>query len=270
MLRLISLLLLLAGLGAAGYGGYRMYAPQAFAPEVEEIAERSEPPAAAEIAEPAPVERRTATRSLQRSVSAAEGVLDAVEETAGIAASEPNLTFSTSRTLEPDAAQKLRSVPVAYEVPEQATFGRPFEVTFALDGTGSNNAIDVLPNEQRIIENTADVGDKARAALLGSAFSINPLSPETQIISQSVQNVWRWQVTPREAGERKLFIELFAVKDGEALPVRTLNDVVTVEVSRVNQVIALANEANPIIVVLGGIGSALAGLFGVVRFFRGS
>ena len=39
-------------------------------------------------------------------------------------------------------------------------------------------------------------------------------------------------------------------------------------VSRLGQVIAAADQFDPLFMVLGGIGSLLAGLFGVARFFR--
>jgi len=276
MFRLLSVLILLAGLAAAAFGGYKIYEGQGTTVDTVQSAPSAPisaaPPPASEVIEPA--EEQDFSKSANRSASSSlpEAVLetadDLLTEPEGIGAPEPNFSFSTSSMREPALTQQLREVPVAYEVPEEAIFGRSFTVTFSLDGTGTGDATARLPNEERIIENQAEVGDRARAALLGSAFDIDALSPDTQIVSESVQNVWRWRAIPREAGQHELSIELFAIEDGDALPVRTLSDVVVVEVSRVNQVIAIANEANPIVVVLGGIGSALAGLFGVARFFR--
>ncbi|MEM7004879.1 MAG: hypothetical protein AAF498_03275 [Pseudomonadota bacterium] len=277
MLRFLSLLLVLAGLAVAAFGGYQLFAggnPDAVqaAPPVSSLPPLPPPPESVEIPDTSVSEeaepRRTASRSLSPATGPVGEALEDIVESTRIEAAEPNLSFSTSATREPDISQKLRQVDVAYEVPEDATFGRPFDVTFALDGTGSGDPESALPNQERIIENSAQVSDRARASLLGSAFDIVAQSPDTQIVSANLQNVWRWRVTPRQAGEHPLFIELYAVENGEALPVRTLNDVVTVNVSRVNQVIALANEANPIIVVLGGIGSMLAGILGIARFFR--
>ncbi|MEM7663251.1 MAG: hypothetical protein AAF292_13475 [Pseudomonadota bacterium] len=271
MFRFLSLLLILAGLVVAAFGGYQLYSA--------DNTDAAVPAAPVAPTSPLPgseqaviAEEAAPQTSANRSLSATnEPILEAVEdivESPGIRASEPNLNFSTSSMRDEDLSRKLRRIDVAYEVPEEATFGRPFAVTFSLDGTGSGDATTSLPNEERIIENTAEISDRARASLLGSAFDIESQSPDTQIVSADLQNVWRWRVTPREAGEHPLFIELYAVQNGEALPVRTLNDVVTVEVSRINQVIAFANEANPIVVVLGGIGSMLAGILGIARFFR--
>ena len=63
-------------------------------------------------------------------------------------------------------------------------------------------------------------------------------------------------------------IELFALVEDQALPLRTFRDRVEVKVSRVGQAIAIARSVSPITVVAGGIGSLLAGLFGFVGFFR--
>ena len=41
----------------------------------------------------------------------------------------------------------------------------------------------------------------------------------------------------------------------------------TVKVSGLNRAIAFADQANPLFVLLGGLGSALAGLFAAFRFF---
>jgi hypothetical protein len=51
------------------------------------------------------------------------------------------------------------------------------------------------------------------------------------------------------------------------VPLRTFRDTVTVEVSGINRAIAFADQANPLFVLLGGLGSAVAGLIGVFRFF---
>ena len=264
------------------YSGETLGAPAQNAPVVEasapapEVADPaptapagSAPVATAPITSaPKPAEQQGAH---QRSVTAP--VLNEIEGI--IAAEEPDLTFGPETMSQgaasapaPQLSDTLRAVPIAYEVPSSATFGKPFEVALAIDGTGADAAVSVLPGDERILEGTAQVADRARASLVGSAFEVEALSPDTQVISSSMQNRWLWRVVPTEAGEHDLVIELFAVENGEALPVRTFNDTVTVSVSRFRQAISLANEANPIVMVLGGIGSALAGLFGVVRFFR--
>ncbi|MEO0884027.1 MAG: hypothetical protein AAFY34_15035 [Pseudomonadota bacterium] len=265
MFRFLSLVLLLAGITITGFGGYQM-----FFPGEPEVASTPAPPPPEPIAEDAapPAPNKTTSRSYSAAPEPNFDTVEDIAEAAGIILSETDENCLAANTADEPVSEQLRTVRVAYEVPEEATFGKPFDVTFALNGSGTGDPAATLPNQERIIENTADIGDRARASLLGSAFQIESQSPEVQIISTSLNNVWRWRVTPREAGEHALFIELYAIENGEALPVRTLNDIVTVNVSRVNQIIALANQANPIVMVLGGIGSMLAGVFGVVRFFR--
>jgi hypothetical protein len=75
-------------------------------------------------------------------------------------------------------------------------------------------------------------------------------------------------VTPLETGSHDLAIELFALHEDGAMPVRTFRDRVEVQVSRVGQIMAFASSISPLIIVIGGLGSLLGGLFGAARFFR--
>ncbi len=174
----------------------------------------------------------------------------------------PQSTFAS------DLAARLRSVPVAHETPREAAFGRPFDVTLAIDATGRDSAAGALPGRGTIAESNAQVSDEVKASLIGSAFEIEPLSPDVQKISPLTANTWRWRVTPVETGSHDLVIEIYAFVDGHLLPVRTFRDKVTVEVSALRQAIDFAQAANPLVMVLGGIGSVLGGIFGAARFFR--
>ncbi|MEO1100796.1 MAG: hypothetical protein AAFW65_03025 [Pseudomonadota bacterium] len=167
-----------------------------------------------------------------------------------------------------NVADTMREVPIAYAAPQSAQFARPFDVSIAIDATGDDTAADALPSGSEITEDTALVTERLRASISGSAFNIEALSPEIQKLSSTTENVWRWRVTPREAGEQELAVELFGFDGEDALPIRTYRDTVAVEVTRVGQAIAIAEDANPIAMLLGGIGSVLAGFFGFVGFFR--
>lgn len=176
-----------------------------------------------------------------------------------------------ARSAQADAggvADTMREVPIAYAAPQSAQFARPFDVSIAIDATGDDTAADALPSGSEITEDTALVTERLRASISGSAFNIEALSPEIQRLSSTTENVWRWRVTPREAGEQELAVELFGFDGEDALPIRTYRDTVAVEVTRVGQAIAIAEDANPIAMLLGGIGSVLAGFFGFVGFFR--
>jgi hypothetical protein len=81
------------------------------------------------------------------------------------------------------------------------------------------------------------------------------------------ENTWRWSVTPLSAGDHDLVFEVFAIDSDAVTPLRTFQDTVTVKVSGLNRAIAFADQANPLFVLLGGLGSALAGLFAAFRFF---
>ncbi|WP_084398170.1 hypothetical protein [Henriciella aquimarina] len=260
MFRLLTILLLLAGLGLIILGGNRYLesrsgeTAQAPAPVTEEAAA----PDDAVDGEPRsllPEGRRSAPGG-----DVQDGGFEAMMDTG-------DDTFGTARATSP-MMQRLRSVPIAHETPTSASYNRAFEVTVAIDATGDDTAADALPGEGNIMEGEAQVLDKAQATLSGSAFDIEPISPAIQTVSPVTENVWRWKVKPVETGTHELRIELFALENDEALPIRTFTDRVEVKVSRLGQVIAAADEFDPLFMVVGGIGSLLGGLFGVFRFFR--
>lgn len=164
---------------------------------------------------------------------------------------------------------QLQEVPIAYEAPSDARMGEKLDITLAVDATGAASAIDALPGRGTITEDSARVSDRIMARLTGSGFEIEMTSPETQTLSPLETNTWRWEVSAQKAGDQDLTLEIFALIEGEALPVRTFRDTVTVEVSAVQQVIQLAASANPLFVILGGLGSLIAGFAGLARLFKG-
>jgi len=248
MLRLLSFLLILIGAGALAYGGYQYMNPE---PETAEMSASAPPGSNGFDMESAPVIAGSKPNS-----SATSKSNSGADEMFGVASSTDDFLSS------------LRTVPIAHETPKGAQFGRPFTVTVSLDATGDDSATDSLPGTGNIVEAEAQVSDTVQALVSGEAFKVEAITPATQRISPLTENVWRWKVTPTAVGNQELVIELFALMDNEALPLRTFRDSVQVEVSRIGQAIALAQSVSPITVVAGGIGSLFAGLFGFIGFFR--
>ncbi|MFN7169289.1 MAG: hypothetical protein ACK4NV_19755 [Pannonibacter sp.] len=168
----------------------------------------------------------------------------------------------------PAFADTLKTVPVAHETPRAAEYKRAFDVTFAIDATGDTTAADAMPGRGLIEEGEAKVSDRVEVRLSGASFNIVAASPPVQSLSPMTENTWRWSVTPLTAGEHNLVFEIFAIDSDAVTPLRTFQDTVTVKVSGINRAIAFADQANPVFVLLGGLGSAIAGLFGAIRFFR--
>lgn len=245
MLRLFSFLLIVLGAAALAYGGY-----QVMGTDSQPAASVEPPPGSVgfEIAE---------TQSApSKPVRSAPFTKPADGDMFEVAA-------STS-----DALSSLRTVPVAHETPKSAVFGQAFTVTLSLDATGDDTATDSLPGTGNIVEGEARVSQTVQALVSGESFEVEAITPATQRVSPLTENVWRWKVTPRAVGNQELMIEMFALLDDEALPLRAFRDTVQVEVSRIGQAVAIAKSISPITVVAGGIGSMLAGLFGFVGFFR--
>lgn len=323
MMRLISILLLIAGLLAAGLGGAALmdqhfpkaetpamasvpdYADAAASPQ-EAPAEMaaaepapSEPPAPSAIVEadepmPAPAPEATGEtdmqpgsaspsedafsfqpmmeeappeaapmmRSARPEPSESEDLAAADASPEAVDIDDPNVTAAVSESF----IDKLKTVPVAHETPPSAEYKRAFDVTFAIDATGDTTAADALPGRGVIQEGEARVSDRVEVRLSGAAFTINPTSPPVQSLSPLTENTWRWSVTALSAGDHDLTFEIFAIDEDEVVPLRTYRDTVTVRVSGLNRAIAFADQANPLFVLLGGLGSILAGVLGVARF----
>jgi|GEM_PF-1924430 len=268
----ISGLFLVLGVVCAVYGGSRIYQQDDARPET------------AQTVEPEPVPIVQAERSVASEQDRADSQIAREQQVESFARApepvfdapvfdEPVFDAASSRVSPPSQEatsfqDRLYQVPVAYEAPETAGLGAPFDVTFAVDGTGDDSAADALPGQDaKQVEALAKISDRLKASLVGSAFEIELLSPDVQRLSLLTENVWRWRVTPQREGEHKLVLELFALDGDEAVPVRTFNDTVTVNVSAFRRVLGVADTANPLFVLLGGIGSAIGGLFGFLRFF---
>lgn len=246
MFRFLSLLLILAGLGALAFGGYQYFQAD---PQLES---RSTPPAGSSGFD-----------------SASEPVMARSMPSKPTASADEDDEFFGIASADSDFMSTLRTVPIAHETPKSAVFGRPFTVTLALDATGNDRAVEALPGTGNVVEGEARISNSVRALVSGQSFDVEDVTPQTQRISPLTQNVWRWRVTPTAVGNQELVIELFALtEDDQALPLRTFRDTVEVEVSRIGQAIAIARSVSPITVVAGGIGSLMAGLFGFVGFFR--
>ena len=188
---------------------------------------------------------------------------DAVAEAAGVAAPPPPSKSHAEAFME-----SLQTVPVAHETPKTAEYKRAFDVTLALDATGDDTAVDALPNRGgNIVTGEAKVSERVEARLSGANFEIVEMSPGIQKLSPLTENVWRWSVMPLSAGDHDLVFEIYAIDQDSVVPLRTFRDTVTVQVSGLNRAIAFADQANPLFVLLGGLGSAIAGLLGAVKFF---
>jgi hypothetical protein len=308
MLRILSVLIVIAGLLVAGLGGAALlerYAPQeelaAASAPVEEVSAASAPAeepefevasAEAPVSDAAPPPEASA-RSMPEAAASetdeAEGpalseeesqfnfqtemepspmARSAAPETAESSDAVPEVSaMSAPAPAKPSFEDTLRTVPVAHETPRSAEYKRAFDVTFAIDSTGDTTAADALPGRGVIEESEAKVSERVEVRVSGAAFNIVAASPPVQTLSPMTENTWRWSVTPLTAGDHDLVFEVFAIDSDAVTPLRTFQDTVTVKVSGLNRAIAFADQANPLFVLLGGLGSALAGLFAAFRFF---
>jgi hypothetical protein len=292
MLRFLSILVLLAGLLVAGYGGSRLmeaYAPKSgmtvetmpaeepimmddvtveALPEAQALPPIPDEEILAETASVPSVSRSLPAPTLDEPMFGTEGVPGRGAADAGTMAGIEVAPDVMAPTPSDAFLENLKTVPVAHETPSAAEYKRPFEAVLAIDATGDSTAVDALPGHGNISEGTAQVSKTVEARLSGSGFAIKAMTPEQQTISPLTENTWRWSVTPLTAGNQELTFDIYAIDDGPAVPLRTFHNTVTVKVTGLNRAIAFADQANPLAVFLGGVGSVLAGLFGAIKFVR--
>ncbi|KCZ48579.1 MULTISPECIES: hypothetical protein [unclassified Hyphomonas] len=292
MLRFLSILVLLAGLLVAGYGGSRLmevYAPKSgmtveampseepimmddvtveALPEAEALPPIPDEEILAETASVPSISRSLPAPTLDEPMFGTEGVSGSGAADAGAMASIEVAPDVMAPAPSDAFLENLKTVPVAHETPTTAEYKRPFEAVLAIDATGDSTAVDALPGHGNISEGTAQVSKTVEARLSGSGFAIKAMTPEQQTISPLTENTWRWSVTPLTAGNQELTFDIYAIDDGPAVPLRTFHNTVTVKVTGLNRAIAFADQANPLAVFLGGVGSVLAGLFGAIKFVR--
>ncbi|MEO0818647.1 MAG: hypothetical protein AAFX86_15255 [Pseudomonadota bacterium] len=251
MLRFIGLILVLVGLAAAGLGLLAWTAPQERM--VVEAAQAEAP------------ERNIALVLPQTADQPGMGLGDVF----GVEAAPPRLDASAPGQ---PAAAGGQMIPIAHETPREARFGQPFEVTLSIDATGSQSAAGALPGTGEIVEAQVELSGDIQARLNGgTAFEVSLLSPENQSLSSASPNVWRWTVMPLASGEHTLVIDVYMMSaTGSLQPVSSYSDRVTVQVSTLRQAITFAQTANPLFMVLGGIGSVLGGAVTALRFFSRS
>ncbi|MEM9738294.1 MAG: hypothetical protein AAF829_00355 [Pseudomonadota bacterium] len=252
MLRLIGLVLVLAGLAVAGLGVMAWTAP------MERIV----------IAAPQP--KMPESRVLLISASPEE---DPVANAQGFTGENRFNVESTTRSAASETvAAGEKTVPVAHETPREARFGQPFEVTLSIDATGASQAAEALPGTGKIVEAQVALSGDIQARLNGgTAFDVALDSPADQALSPASPNVWRWTVMPLASGEHTLVIDVFMkTESGTLQPISSYSDRITVHVSTLRQAITFAQTANPLFMVLGGIGSVLGGAVTALRFFSKS
>lgn len=283
-MKLFSVLLFITGLGLGAWGLWLTLTPQEGPARDEVSIVRTELPTEAPTivrtlpddppvtGSPGPITGTPAPGASPAGLGSGASDPDAGDQPTGAAPVVPSSStpvVGSVRQTKPErnVLDNLRTAPIAYEKPSQVQVRTPFEVTLAIDLTDAEAARDALPGTGDVVEAEAQVSSITSATLTGTGFDIVARSPAKQTLSSLTTNRWQWQVTALEDGEHELVVEVFAHVDDVAMPVRTYRDRVTVEVSGVNRVLGWAADADPVIAVIGGLGSMLAGLFGMARFF---
>ena len=164
---------------------------------------------------------------------------------------------------------QLRSYPIAYEFPSEGQQGTAFEVTLAIDATGDDSAVEGLPQKDIVVEAAANLSRTVEATLSGAAFDIKLTNKERQRLSPIRESVWRWSVTPLQAGEHVLYLELHAVVgDDETVLLESYADNINVNVSAVKPAGSRTDLIRNIISIIGGVISITLGAIALIGHIR--
>ena len=108
---------------------------------------------------------------------------------------------------------RLRELPIAYEVPTTATVGKAFDVTLSIDGTPEGTPAAALPQRETVIEDAVALSEDVEANLTASAgFEVRHSNVVRQKVGARNRAVWRWSVTPLgTSGEQEnLYLTIYA------------------------------------------------------------
>lgn len=250
---------------AVGFGGWAVARQQGWdIPFVlpglpEAFAEAAAAPGAAPepVAEPAMAEVESAparmTRSATRSLGAPAAAAPSGPSPADAAAS---------------VADGVRTAELKYNAPTTMQLNMPVDLRLAIDTSGMADldaVLEGLPGEIRGGE--ANLTSQVTASLSGNGFDIRALKPTRQILSETGETTWQWEVTPRNEGMHTLILEVFAHPgDGDAAArVSEFRDEIEVQVTLISKALIFAQTAQPAVGFAAGGVSLLMAFFGLMR-----
>jgi hypothetical protein len=108
----------------------------------------------------------------------------------------------------------LRLANVAFNAPTTMRLDRPMVIQLLLSGKQPIREL-----KQKLTALGEQEGAQIRASdameadLAGAGFDIVPVTPTVQLVSRDEMTEWQWEVTPTEAGDRRLHLTLSALID---------------------------------------------------------
>lgn len=183
---------------------------------------------------------------------------------------------STSASPAPPASpvlqDRFKSRTIAYNRPPGTLgLGQTIDLSLVIDATQSAEASAGLKGfSGEVVQREVALSDTVLAQLSGTGFRIEPISIARQTLSARLANRWQWRVTPTEAGDQVLILELFGYPAGssDAEPLAAYRDDIRVEIRQIDRLLSWASALQPVFGLIAGLaGLGSAGLAGA-RFVR--
>jgi hypothetical protein len=110
------------------------------------------------------------------------------------------------------ALANLVNANAAFQHPKEMAYGESKIVTLRLSETETAGELtqDLQGKDVVVDANAVPVSEVMQAHLVGSSFTIDPISPEVQPISARQATIWEWNVTPKEFGQLTITLAMNA------------------------------------------------------------
>lgn len=175
-----------------------------------------------------------------------------------------------SDNLEEDIGEQLGNGVIAFKIPTAMIVGQTYRAELRIDDSITIKLTENLEGHQPIISVTEGISQTMRVTLIGDAFTITPLTSETQLRKINKPTIWLWDVVPKKSGTRTLIVKATAVLkrpgfSDETYDYDTIEEHVTVNVDPVKTITDWIVK-NWLKGALTAIGTALLGW--IARIFK--
>lgn len=133
------------------------------------------------------------------------------------------------------ALKKLDWGNIAFNTPERIGYGETKGIQLLLTTKLSRSALEKMVAEDGVVESDRiKISNSMAARLVGEAFEITPITPETQHVSTAQVTEWKWDIRPKRIGSQRLHLSInaFVVLSGNDVirSVRTFDRTISVYV----------------------------------------
>lgn len=130
---------------------------------------------------------------------------------------------------------ELSDASIAFDAPKILRMNELTSINLLLDSQKSLKALEAELGGEDVGVAKILATSKMHASLKGMAFDINPVSPETQLLTKENTTKWTWEVKPKEAGKQTLYLSLSAISKESSMVIKRFDKVLTITTISFNE-----------------------------------